>query len=137
MVNPHMLADTLEQKGQQEGNLTFSINRLSGENNVLQIIIENREDLPVFLSISEEQILCIAYLFGIKEVKQEYIHEMNQAMLTANINIPLSSFAIVGSQYVLYGSLSVNSSINEIVYEVETLSNNTLESIEAMRDYLI
>jgi uncharacterized protein YjfI (DUF2170 family) len=103
---------------------------------VLQIIVEDREELPIFVSASEEQILCIAYLFKEDEVKKDALHELNRAMLQADITMPLSAFALVEDQYVIYGALSVNSSLEDIVHELEVLSSNTLEAIEVMSNYL-
>ena len=64
------------------------------------------------------------------------VDEMNKAMLSANISIPLSSFALLEDQYVIYGALSVHSSLQDIVHELEVLSSNTIEAIDAMSDYL-
>ena len=64
------------------------------------------------------------------------VDAMNKTMLAANISIPLSSFALVDDQYVIYGALSVNSSLEDIVHDIEVLSSNTIEAIDAMSDYL-
>jgi uncharacterized protein YjfI (DUF2170 family) len=61
---------------------------------------------------------------------------MNHAMLAANISIPLSAFAKIDTQYVIYGALSVESSLNDIVHELDVLASNTIEAIEAMQAYL-
>ncbi len=137
MVDLKTLANQLAEKGKDaERGFPFEINPIPGEIEVLQIIVEDREELPIFVSVSEEQILCIAYLFKEEEVKSGVTDAMNKAMLTANISIPLSSFAKIDDQYVIYGALSVNSSLEDIVHEVEVLSSNVLEAIEAMSDYL-
>ena len=136
MVELESLATQLDRVRKEESNFVFDINPIPGDVEVLQIIIEDREELPIFLSVSDEQILCIAYLFKVDEVRKEMIANMNSAMLTASISIPLSSFAKIDDQYVLFGALSVHSSINEIVHELNVLSDNTIEAIEAMRNYL-
>lgn len=137
MVDLKTLANQLVEKGNNaESGFPFEVNPIPGEVEVLQIIVEDREELPVFVSSSEEQILCIAYLFKEEEVQNSSIDEMNTAMLTSNISIPLSSFAKIDDQYVIYGALSVNSSLEDIVHEIEVLSSNVLEAIEAMSEYL-
>lgn len=137
MINLKTLSKDLSEKGNNaERGFPFQINPIPGEVEVLQILVEDREELPIFVSISEEQILCIAYLFKKNEVKSDKINEMNHAMLAASISMPLSSFALVDDQYVIYGALSINSSSEEIVHEIEVLSSNTIEAIEAMSDYL-
>ncbi len=137
MVNLKTLANQLARKGKDsELGFPFEVNPIPGEVEVLQIIVRDREELPIFISTSEEQILCIAYLFKYEEVKTESIGDINKDMLATNISIPLSSFALVDDQYVIYGALSIHSSLEDIVNEVEVLSSNMIEAIEAMSDYL-
>lgn len=137
MVDITKLANELVQEGKNtEAGFLFEVNPIPGEVEVLQIIVEDREELPIFVSASDEQILCIAYLFKEDEVKSEMMNEMNQAMLQANIPVPLSSFAKIDDQYVIFGALSVNSSLEDVVHEIDTLSSNTLDAIEAMSAYL-
>lgn len=137
MIDLQALANRLAQEGKDAARgFSFEVNPIPGEVEVLQIIVEDREELPIFVSACEEQILCIAYLFKEAEVRAEYLDEMNKAMLSTNISIPLSSFARIGDQYVLYGALSVHANLEDIVQEIEVLSSNTIEAIEAMGDYL-
>lgn len=137
MVDLKTLANQLVEKGKEEaGSFAFEVSPIPGEVEVLQIIVEDQEELPIFISASDEQVLCIAYLFKEAEVKDGLLDQMNAAMLTANISIPLSAFAKIESQYVIYGALSANSSIDDITHEIEILANNTIEAIEAMSSYL-
>ncbi|KFI12954.1 DUF2170 family protein [Vibrio coralliilyticus] len=137
MVDLTTLANQLAEKGKDEQyGFLFEVNPIPGEIEVLQVVVEDKEELPIFLSVSEDQILCIAYLFRSEELKKGMVDEMNKAMLSANISIPLSSFALLEDQYVIYGALSVHSSLQDIVHELEVLSSNTIEAIDAMSDYL-
>lgn len=137
MVDLKTLANELENVGNvEESGFTFQINPIPGEVEVLQILVEGREELPIFVSTSAEQIMCIAYLFKSDEVQSNKIDDMNKAMLSTNISMPLSSFALIDGQYVLYGSLSVNSSLDDIVHEIEVLSSNVIDAIETVSDYL-
>lgn len=137
MVNVKQLAYDLAEHGRDDSDgLVFDVNQIPGDVEVLQITVEDREELPVFLSASPEQILCIVYLFKEAEIKPDARAEAHKAMLSANISIPLSSFALVDDQYVLFGALSVNSTLEDVLHEIEVLSGNSLEAIDAMRDYL-
>ena len=137
MVDINKLADELAKKGKDiESGFLFEVNPIPGEVEVLQIIIEDREELPIFISASEEQVLCITYLFTEDEVKSDSVDEMNRAMLLTNISMPLSAFGKIDGQYVVYGALSVKSDLEDIIHELETLSGNAIEAIEAMSDYL-
>ena len=137
MVEITKLADQLTISGKDvESGFLFEVNPIPGEIEVLQIIIEDKEELPIFISVSEEQILCITYLFKEDEIKQDSVNEMNSAMLSTNISMPLSAFAKIDEQYVIYGALSVKSDLKDIIHEIEVLSGNAIEAIEAMSDYL-
>lgn len=135
MVNIKTLATELEEEG-RESEFPFEVNPIPGEVEVLQILIEDREELPIFISSSAEQILCISYLFKEEEVKEGLLDQMNNEMLLANTSVPLSSFAKIQNQYVIYGALSVNSNIDDIIHEIKILSDNAIDTIETMNNYL-
>ena len=54
-----------------------------------------------------------------------------------NIPMPLSSFSKIGDKYVIFGALSINSSFHDIEHELGVLSNNAMEIIDDMGEYLI
>ena len=66
----------------------------------------------------------------------EQREELLDTLLTLNIPMPLSSFSKVSNQYIIFGALSIQSTINDIVHEIEILSDNTLDAIELMAYYL-
>lgn len=137
MTNIKNLARELALRGQTaETGFVFEVTPIPGDVDILRISVEDREELPIFVSVTEEQIICISYLFHEDEVKADKVAEMNNAMLLTNITIPLSSFAKLDRQYVIYGSLSVHSGMYEITHELQILSSNILEALEAMKDYL-
>jgi uncharacterized protein YjfI (DUF2170 family) len=137
MTDIKKLATDLALRGKiAENGFAFDVMPIAGEIEVLRIEVEDREELPIFVSSSDEQVLCIAYLFKENEIKEGKVAEMNSAMLMTNITMPLSSFAKIDGQYVIYGALSVHSSLYDIVHELEILSSNSIEALEAMKDYL-
>jgi len=138
MVDITTLATRLDTLGKNaDSSMPFEVNPIPGDVEVLQVLVEDREELPVFVSISEEQILCIVYLFKENEVQADAIADMNNSMLTASISMPLSSFAKIENQYVIFGALSAHSSAEDVVHEIEVLSSNAIEAIEVMSDYLV
>ncbi|MDQ6978693.1 MAG: DUF2170 family protein [Mariprofundaceae bacterium] len=137
MVDLTTLANQLAEQGSSaDSSFIFEVSPIPGEVEVLQILVEDREELPIFVSASDAQILCIAYLFKEDEVKEDERIVMNHAMLAANISIPLSSFAKIDDQYVIYGALSVNSSLDDIVHELDTLASNAVDALDSMRTHL-
>ena len=133
-MNIHKIATYLNQL--DETGFSFDCTPIDGEIDVLQVEVVGREEIPIFISISDNQILCIAYLWGEDEVKPELKTNMMEAMLEMNIPMPLSSFAKIEDKYVAFGALSVNSTLSDIELEIATLSDNSLEVIAEMDSYL-
>ena len=137
-MNIHKIADHLNSLADNsETGMVFDCQPISGEVDVLQITVIDREELPIFVSVTDDQILCITYLWGVEEVKPEYLQDMHVSMLEMNIPMPLSSFSKIGDKYVIFGALSINSSFHDIKHELGVLSNNAMEIIDDMGEYLI
>jgi len=114
----------------------LSIEMFDGDNTVACIKVEDREEFPIYMTVDEGQILCITYLFGEDQVVPVKRADIAEAMLIMNVSIPLSAFSKIGDQYIMFGALSPKSSIDELLHEIEPLSDNVLDAIEAVSDYL-
>ncbi len=125
------LSDTKSQDG-----YTFDCQPIPGEVEVLQVTVSEYDELPSYVSVTDTQILCITYLFTEDEIKTALKAEMLEEMLELNIPIPLSAFAKIGDRYVIFGAMAINSSIEEVCHELVTLSENAVESITALEDFL-
>jgi len=137
-MNIHTIADHLNSLADNsDTGMSFDCQPISGDVDVLQISILGREELPVFISVTDDQILCISYLWGTEEVKPTSLNAMHESMLEMNIPMPLSSFSKIGDKYVVFGALSINSSFDDIEHELTVLSNNAVEVIDDMSDYLL
>ncbi|MGX5203271.1 DUF2170 family protein [Aliikangiella sp. IMCC44632] len=107
-----------------------------GEITVLQIIVEGFDELPVYVTATEEQILCVTNLFTIDEVKPDLVDELNSTLLQLTVNVPLSSFGVIDNQYVLFGAMSVSTLQENIAHELVTQAENSLEALEALEQFL-
>ena len=137
-MNIHKIANHLNSLADNsETGMVFDCQPISGEVDVLQISVIGREELPIFVSVTEDQILCITYLWGAEEVKPSSINDMHTSMLEMNIPMPLSSFSKIGDKYVIFGALSISSTFNDIEHELAVLNNNAIEIIDDMSEYLI
>jgi len=114
----------------------LSIEMFDGESTVACIKVEDREEFPIYMTVDDGQILCITYLFGDDQVDQDKRAALAEAMLMMNVSIPLSAFSKIGDQYIMFGALSPHASIDELLHEIELLSDNVLEAIDAVSDYL-
>lgn len=121
----------LKQDGYQ-----FDCQIIPGEIDVLQIAVEGFEEIPSYLSITDSQIICITYLWEEDEVSPDKRNELMELLLDMNIPMPLSAFSRIDDKYVIFGSLSVNSAFEDIVHEVITLSENAVEALDLVSDYL-
>ena len=136
-MNIHTIATHLNKLADNaETGFNFDCTPINGDIDVLQVEIVGREEIPIFVSISDNQILCITYLWGEDEIKTGLKANMMEAMLEMNIPMPLSSFAKIEDKYVVFGALSTSSSLEDIELEVVTLSDNSLEVIGEMDSYL-
>ncbi len=115
----------------------FDCQPIPGDVDVLQIKVEGVETIPVYVSASDNQVLCIAYLWTEQDVDPKQREDMLESMLEMNIPIPLSSFSKIDDMYVIFGALSINSSFEDIVHEVITLSENAEDALTAMECYLL
>ena len=115
---------------------SLSIEMFDGENTVACIKVEDRDEFPIYMTVDDGQILCITYLFAEDEVDPTKRAELAEAMLLMNVMIPLSAFSKIGNQYIMFGALSPRASIDELLHEIELLSDNVLEAIATMTDYL-
>ena len=128
----NLLTETLNDLTSENG---FRFGASQSEDNV-QVVVEDREEFPILVSFDDEQILCVVYLWDESQVKPAGRTDMLAALLEMNVPLPLSSFGMIGDRFVLFGALAANSSVEDVITELETLSDNTLEAIEAIAQFL-
>ncbi len=109
---------------------------IDGDVAVLQVQIQDREEFPIYITIDDCQILCVTHLWRESEIQREKREELLESLLVLNIPMPLSSFSKVGNQYIIFGAMSTQASIDDVLHEIETLSDNTLEAVSVMAEYL-
>lgn len=114
----------------------FDCQMISGDVEVLQVVVEGFEEIPIYISATNTQILCIAYLWLEEEVKPEAKVEMLEMMLDMNIPMPLSSFSRIQDRYVVFGALATDSRVEDVAHEVITLSENSVEVLTVMTEFL-
>ncbi len=115
-----------------------SIEIIDGVDACLHIIMHEYGDLPLFLSVSNQQIIVEALLWPINIIKQQ--SQFNEEILCTRKLFPLSTIAIEktgdGSvNYIMSGALSATSILSNVIYELETLSDNVIKATEAYEHY--
>lgn len=118
------------------GGATVQLQPIAGEVPVIQVSIEGREELPIFVTCSDTQIICLCYLWTDDDVRPERRAELHEALLDLNPAVPLSSFGRVGARYVLTGALTRGARAEDVAHEVAVLSDNALDALDALAEYL-
>jgi uncharacterized protein len=116
--------------------MEYEFNPIPGDVEVVQITFVRREEFPIYLTQSDSQMICICYLWKDEEVVPEKRLQMLESMLEVNVPMPLSSFGRIGDWYAIFGALDKNSSADSIIKELTVLSDNALDAVEAMSEFL-
>lgn len=118
------------------GGIAVQLHPIPGPVPVVQVSIEGREELPIYVTCSDSQILCLCYLWNDSEVLTERRTELLETLLDLNPSVPLSSFGRVGERYVLFGALALNARPADIAEDIAALSDNALDALEALSEFL-
>ena len=122
--------------GAEMGGRSVQLQPIPGHTPVIQVSIEGRDELPIFVTSSDMQIICICYLWTEEDVKPARRTELLESLLDLNPSVPLSSFGRVDGRYVLTGALGRDASVQDIAREVAVLSDNALDALDALSEFL-
>jgi len=121
----------------EEGSL-FNVTATDTDDiSMLTIIREDIEEFAILVTASDTQLLFNVALFDSAQVIDGQLASLNEMMLTLNIAMPLSSFALTGNMYSIFGAMSVNSEPSQIQEEVLVLSENIMDALEVCQQFLI
>lgn len=122
--------------GARLGGLEVQLQPIPGDVPVVQLTIDGRQELPIYLTRSSAQILCMCYLWADEEVRPERRTELLECLLDLNLSVPLSSFGRVDQRYVLFGALAADARVEDIAKDVAVLSDNALDALDALSEFL-
>lgn len=127
-----LLQDDSAQNGQ------LSIELPDGVTQSMHIVMHEYGDLPIFLTVSGEQIVAESVLWSVSEVKDSTA--FNEAVLRTHKYFSLSTISIdriaEKDYYTMFGALSSSSRLSTICFELDVLANNVIQAIEAYSEYL-
>lgn len=111
---------------------------IDGADPSIHIVMNEYGDLPIFITVSGDQIIADALLWPVSEVAD--VAAFNDAVLRTHKYFPLSTISldhIAGQDcYYMFGALSASSILPNIVLEIEVLASNVIQATEAYRDFL-
>ncbi len=117
-----------------DGN-TFSaeFNELTGT-----VTVENSDtpDAVVIIVATDTQILTITPLFEESSVREDLRPELNRGLLTISLPMALSSVGIQDERYVLFGAMAIETTMINLLHEIEVQIDNYNDVLEAVADYI-
>ncbi|MGI1677135.1 MAG: YjfI family protein [Cellvibrionaceae bacterium] len=128
-----LLESDLLQSGQSSAEL------IDGVEPALHIMMHEYGDLPVFLTVSGEQIIAESVLWPVTAVND--VDRFNKAILRTHKYFPLSTISLdtIGDgqdYYHMFGALSSISTLSNVIFEIETLASNVIQATEAYSEFL-
>lgn len=116
-----------------------TVELIEGVDPAIQVTMHDYGDLPIFLTVSGEQIIAESVLWAASEITN--ISDFNEAILRTHKYFPLSTISLdkMGDgkdYYHMFGSLSSASFLQHIVYEIEVLASNVIQATSAYGEYL-
>lgn len=119
-------------------NGSASIELVQGTDPSLHLIMHEFGDLPIFISVVGEQIIVESILWPVELVKDTTI--FNEEVLRTHKLFPLSTIGIErlsnNDFYIMFGALSSESSLSNIMFEIEMLADNVIKATEAFEHQL-
>ena len=112
---------------------------IEGVSPALHIVMYEYGDLPLFLTVSGEQIAVESMLWSVSEVVNPAL--FNETILRTHKYFPLSTISLDKLDgddcYHMFGALSSASSLQDVLFEIEILASNVIQATEAYADFLI
>jgi len=106
----------------------------------LLIVMKEYGDMPIFLTVSGEQIVVEAVMWPVDDVADQAA--FNEAILRTHKYFPLSTISLdridgEGDYYHMFGALSSTSILPNILLEIEMLASNVIQATEAYTEFLV
>lgn len=110
----------------------------SRDDNTFSVESDDGAGLNALVVIGETQIQVSSVLFKAADVNNPAA--LNDLILRTQQMIPLTNVGLMSlngaDYYTAYGSLSINSPVDQVIEEIETLFNNIPELLDAYSDLL-
>lgn len=120
---------------------------ITGNEPIIHIIMQDYGDLPVFVSVQGEQIIAETVLCTVDEVND--IAGFNDIVLRTHKFLPLSTLSLDTlnfevqkgetervDAYQMFGSVSSQASLGDIVIEITMLCHNVMQALEIYSNFL-
>jgi uncharacterized protein YjfI (DUF2170 family) len=117
----------------------IEVSLVEGADSGILVTMKEFGDLPLVMSVSGSQIIVDTLLWPVEEAGDSAA--FNEMILKTHKLFPLSTFGIVTGPdgrdyYEMFGSLSAGSILETVIFEIETLADNTMQAAEAYQSEL-
>lgn len=116
----------------------FSVELIEGAEPGLYLVMHDYGDLPLFMAVVGRQIVVQALLWPVEQIAD--VAAFNEEVLRTHKLFPLSTLGIEvidgEDVYIMFGALSSGSSLADVLFEVDTLADNTIRATEAYAPHL-
>ncbi len=127
------LADYITEDGNR-----FSVTETKNDTfTMLTIIRDDIEEFAILATASDSQLLFNVALFDKAQIIAGQAPALHTMMLELNMAMPLSSFALTGANYSIFGAMSTESDASQIQEEILVLSENIMDALEVCQHFLI
>ncbi len=127
------LADYITEDGNR-----FSVTETKNDTfTMLTIIRDDIEEFAILATASDSQLLFNVALFDKAQIIAGQSPALHTMMLELNMAMPLSSFALTGANYSIFGAMSTESDASQIQEEILVLSENIMDALEVCQHFLI
>lgn len=127
------LADYITEDGNR-----FSVTETKNDTfTMLTIIRDDIEEFAILATASDSQLLFNVALFDKSQIIAGQAPALHTMMLELNMAMPLSSFALTGANYSIFGAMSTESDASQIQEEILVLSENIMDALEVCQHFLI
>ena len=117
---------------------SIEVTRVEGVDPALSLVMREYGDLPIFVGVGGLQIVAQALMWPVDHVGDP--DTFNAHVLRSHKLVPLTTMGIEPVAgvpcYIMLGSLDTHSSLANILFEVETLAENVIASVDAYRAFL-
>ncbi len=135
--NPMWTTDSLMralQESEPARNGEMGVTLINGTEPGIVLTMNEFGDLPLYMSGAGSQIIVDTLLWPVDEIRDR--NALIDQLLRMHKFMPLSTFGITQGPdgkdyYEIFGALSAGSKLESILFEIEMLADNALQSVEA------
>lgn len=117
---------------------SVDVSRVEGADPALSLVMRDYGDLPVFIAVGGLQIVVQALMWPVEHITDPA--SFNSHVMRTHKFVPLTTMGIEPVAgvpcYIMFGSLDTHSSLANILFEIETLAENVIDSVDAYRSFL-